>query len=99
MKVRVYFVKEQEAEKLIRNNIVSDQALLTLYDLVWEAEFKNILNVGRIWLRFKEENKPFGIPLRERKTHNQISLGDIIQIDRNYYMIDTIGARKITIIN
>ena len=51
MKIRVYFFKEDEIEILIKNNKISKQALLTLYDLVWESEFKNILNPGRIWLR------------------------------------------------
>jgi hypothetical protein len=74
----------------------------TIYDLVWETEFKNILNVGRIWLKFKEQqdnNKPFGIPLREKKSHNKITAGDIIQIANDFYMVDRIGARKIGLID
>ena len=98
MKVRVYFFKESEFEMIIKNNRISNQALFTLYDLVWESEFKNILNPGRIWLKFKEEDKPFGIPLREKKTHNKIDVGDIIQISDDYYIVDTVGVRKITII-
>ena len=98
MKVRVYFFKEPEVEMIIKNNRISDQALFTLYDLVWESEFKNILNPGRIWLKFKEEDKPFGIPPREKKTHNKIDVGDIIQISDDYYIVDTVGVRKITII-
>ena len=54
MKVRVYFSKEPESETFLRNNKISSQALVTLYDFVWESEFKNILNVGKIWLKFKE---------------------------------------------
>jgi hypothetical protein len=103
MKVQVYFFKEPEVEMIIKNNRIknnriSNQALFTLYDLVWESEFKNILNPGRIWLKFKEEDKPFGIPLREKKSHNKIDLGDIIQIADDYYIVDTVGVRKITII-
>jgi len=94
----VYFFKELEGEMIIKNNRISNQALFTLYDLVWESEFKNILNPGRIWLRFKEEDKPFGLSLREKKSHDKIDLGDIIQIAEDYYIVDTIGVRKITII-
>ena len=64
MKVRVYFCKEPDIEIIIKSNKIGRQALDTIYDLVWECEFKNILNVGRVWLKFKEENKPFGMPLR-----------------------------------
>ncbi|HEU4822392.1 MAG TPA: hypothetical protein VFS97_03110 [Nitrososphaeraceae archaeon] len=99
MKVRVYFCKEPDIEIIIKDNKISRQALDTIYDLVWEGEFKNILNVGRIWLKFKEENKPFGIPLRVKRTHSKISLGDIIQIDKDYYMVNSVGARKIRLVD
>ena len=98
MKVQVYFCRESEIGMIIKNNRISNQALFTLYDPVWESEFKNILNPGKIWLKFKEEDKPFGIPLREKKSHNKIDLGDIIQIADDYYIVDTVGVRKITII-
>ena len=55
MKVRVYFCKEPEIEIIIKSNKIGKQALDTIYDLVWECELKNILNVGRVWLKFKEE--------------------------------------------
>ena len=32
---------------------INRQALDTVYELVWESEFKNILNVGRIWLKLR----------------------------------------------
>ena len=35
---------------------------------------------------FKEENRPFGMPLRDKRTHSDNSPGDIIQIDKEYYM-------------
>jgi hypothetical protein len=82
MKVRVYFCKEPDIQVIVKGNKFGRQALDTLYDLVWECEFKNILNVGMIWLKFKQEDKPFGISLRDKRTHNKISSGDIIQIDR-----------------
>ena len=98
MKVKVFFFKEHEVELIIKNNKISNQAFFTLYVLVWESEFKNILNPGRIWLKFKEEEKPFGIPLREKKPHNKINLGDIIQIVDDYYVVDKVGVRKIIVI-
>ena len=98
MKVRVYFCKEYDIEIIIKGNKIGRQALDTIYDLVWECEFKNILNVGRIWLKFKEENRPFGISLRHKRTHSKISLGDIIQIDRDYYMVNSVGVRKVRLV-
>lgn len=97
MNVKVYFFKEPEFEMIIKNNRISNQALFTVYDLVWESEFKNIVNPGRIWLKFKQEDKPFGIPLRKKKSHNKIDVGDIIQISNDYYLVDIVGVRKIAI--
>ena len=94
MKVRVYFSKNLSQSCFIRTTKISIQVLITLYDLVWESEFKNILNVGKIWLKFKQERKPFGIPLREKRDHIQITSGDIIQIAENYYVVDIVGVKK-----
>jgi hypothetical protein len=99
MKVRVYFCKESDIEVIIKSNKIGKQALDTIYDLVWECEFKNVLNVGRIWLKFKEEIRPFGISLRDKRTHSKISLGDIIQIDKDYYMVNSVGARKVKLVD
>ena len=98
MRVRVYFCKEPDVEIIIKGNKIGRQALDTIYDLVWECEFKNILNVGRIWLKFKEENRPFGISLRDKRTHSKISLGDVIQIDKDYYMVNSVGVRKVRLV-
>ena len=101
MKVRVYFCKEPDAVGIIlKTDKISLQALDTIYELVWECEFKNILNAGRVWLKFREEDKrPFGIPLREKRTHSEISPGDIIQITKDFYVVNQIGARKIEVID
>ena len=99
MKVRVYFCKESDIEIIIKSNKIGKQALDTIYDLVWECEFKNILNVGRIWLKFKEEERPFGIPTRQKRSHRKISPGDIIQIANNFYIIGQVGARQIELID
>ena len=100
MKVRVYFSKEPDTvEIILKARKISRQALDTIYELVWECEFKNILNAGRIWLKFKENERPFGIPLREKRIHTSISRGDIIQITNDFYVVDQIGAIKIEVID
>ncbi|HEY5630530.1 MAG TPA: hypothetical protein VIR31_00240, partial [Nitrososphaeraceae archaeon] len=55
-----------------QGNKISRQALDTIYDLVWEGGFKNILNVGRVWLKFNEEERPFGISMKEKRSHSNI---------------------------
>lgn len=74
------------------------QALNTIYELVWECEFKNILNAGRVWLEFKDD-KPFGIPLKEKRGHQKIAFGDLIQVAESMYMVDNIGIKKINVID
>jgi hypothetical protein len=98
MKVKVYFCKESDALIILKKNRLSKQALDTIYDLVWESEFKNILNAGRIWLKFVEEEKPFGIPLKEKRSHNRISFGDLIQLADKTYMANKVGIKEIIII-
>jgi hypothetical protein len=99
MKIRVYFCKEPDIQPVIlKNNKISRQALGTVYDLVWESEFKNIISVGKIWLKFVEEEKsPFGLPLRKKRSHNKIAPGDIIQIAEDFYVVHEVGARKIEV--
>ena len=74
MKIRVYFCKEPDIQPVIlKNNKISRQALGTVYDFVWESEFKNLVNVGKIWLKFIEEEKnPFGIPLRKKRSTTKL---------------------------
>jgi hypothetical protein len=93
MKVRVYFCREIDPEIILKGNKISRQVLDTIYDLVWECEFKNILNVGRVWLKFREEERPFGIPVK----HSRIAAGDIIQINNDFYMVNQVGARQIEV--
>src|SRR4029078_9985983 len=98
MRVREYFCNESDIQSgILRNNKISRQALDTVYNLVWECEFKNILNVGRIWLKFINEKNPFGVPLRKKRTHNKISAGDIIQVANDFYVVHEVGARKIQV--
>jgi len=95
MKVRVYFCREIYPQIILKGNKISKQALNTIYELVWECEFKNILNVGRVWLKFREEERPFGVPVKEKKCHSRISVGDTIQISNDFYMVNEVGARQI----
>ena len=97
MKVRVYFCREADPQIILKGNKISRQALNTMYELVWECEFKNILNVGRVWLKFREEKRPFGIPVKEMRCHSRISAGDIIQISSDFYMVNEVGARQIEV--
>ena len=98
MKIRVYFCKEPDPESLFKGDKISRQALETIYDLVWESEFKNIVNVGKIWLKFNEDLKPFGIPLENKRSHKRMSAGDIIQMGTEFYMVKQIGVKKINLL-
>jgi hypothetical protein len=97
VKVKVYFFRESDIEIMVRTNKISRQALDTLYELVWESEFKNILIAGRFWARFKEDEKPFGLPLKKKRSHSKISPGDLIQIANEFYKVDQIGVKKIKV--
>ena len=101
MKARVYFCTESDSiGAILRSQKISRQALNTIYELVWECEFKNILNAGMIWLRFREEERPFGIPLRQRRrSQRRISPGDIIQVADCLYIVGQVGARQIELID
>jgi hypothetical protein len=99
MKAKVYFCTESDSiDVILRTQKISRQALDTTYELVWECEFKNILNACRIWLRFKEEERSFGIPTRQKRCHRKISLGVIIQIANDFHKISQVGARQIELI-
>jgi hypothetical protein len=101
MKAKVYFCTESDSIGIIlRAQKISSQALDTIYELVWECEFKNILNAGRIWLKFREQERPFGIPLRQRRSHRRrISPGDIIQVANDFYIVGEVGARQIELMD
>ena len=79
-------------EIIMKGSKIGRVALDTIYDLVWEGEFKNILNVGRVWLKFKEEDKPFGIPLRDKRTHKVVFTdidGTLVDINTAQYGMKT----------
>lgn len=99
MKVKVYFCKESDTRFIFQGKKIARQALNTIYDLVWECEFKNILNPGRVWIKFMEEEKPFGIALKNKRSHQRIYPGDLIQIIGQFYLVDQVGATKIDLVD
>ena len=42
---------------------------------------------------------PFGTPLKDKRCHDRISRGDIIQIGRDFYMVDLVGGKKVEVID
>src|SRR5437660_12212535 len=97
MKVRVYICIVINTDIILKGNKISRHALDTIYDLVWECELKNILNVGRVWLKFREEERPFGSPVKAKRSHSRITAGGIIQIATDFYMVNQIGVRQIEV--
>ncbi|AIF85286.1 hypothetical protein NTE_03257 [Candidatus Nitrososphaera evergladensis SR1] len=97
MKVRVYFCREEAADIDLASARISRQALETIYDLVWEHELKNVITIGKIWLRFQQSrSRPFGHPLKEKRPHATIAAGDIIQAaEDRYYMVMDVGVKEI----
>ena len=95
MKVRVYFCTEPDTELLLKNSRFGRQALETMYELVWEHEFKNLIPIGKLWLKLDGSTAPFGIPLKERRSHQTMSPGDMIQMSGASYMVMEVGVRRI----
>lgn len=66
-----------------------------LYDLAWEAEFKNLVTPTTIASVFRIDQPPFGIPFK--KPGRNISAGDIIQIGPTFYLAIREGFREVKI--
>ena len=90
LRVRVYFCKEQGVAGRI-----GLAALDTIYDLVWESELKNVITIGRLWLRFRDEARPFGRALKQDRPHDKIAEGDVIQAGEEYFMVMKVGVKKV----
>jgi hypothetical protein len=95
VKVRVYLYREDFTDLGWRP--IGPQALETIYDLVWESELKNVITVGRIWLAFRNDDAPFGRPLKEKRPHDRIAKGDIIQAGDEYFAVMDVGVRKVSL--
>jgi hypothetical protein len=50
-----------------------------------------------MYLKFREEERPFGIPTKEKRSHSRIAAGDIIRISNDFYMVNEVGARQIEV--
>lgn len=92
MKVRIYFCSEPEA---VQTGRLSRQALDTIYDCVWESEFKNLITIGKLWLKINGKETPFGIPLKEKRSHATIEPGDLIEMGSEFYMVMDVGMKKV----
>ncbi len=69
-----------------------------LYDLVWEAEFKNLVTPDIIASIFRvQTNVPFGIPFKKKHSHVDLSMGDLIQIGPTPYLVLPRGFRELEI--
>lgn len=95
MKVSVYFCSEPDAELLLKKDRLGRQALETMYELVWEHEFKNLIPIGKLWLKLDGSTAPFGIPLKEGRSHQTIAPGDMILVGGASYMVMEVGVRRI----
>ena len=95
MKVRIYFCKEPDAELLLRKSRMSRQALGTIYDLVWESEFKNLITMGKLWIKLDGSPAPFGIPYKEKRSHGTIAPGDIVELSGEFYRVMEVGVKKL----
>jgi hypothetical protein len=94
VKVRIYFCKEPNDIQRGRLNRI---ALVTIYDLVWEAEFKNLITIGKVWLKVNGKLEPFGIPLKHKRHHKSLLPGDIIEMNNEFYMVMDVGVKKIVL--
>lgn len=71
--------------------------LENLYDLGWEAEFKNLVTPDMIASVFRVEPNPFGVPFKKKNLARDLSVGDVIQIGPTQYLVLQRGFRELEI--
>jgi hypothetical protein len=71
--------------------------LSNLFDLVWEAEFKNLVTPDIIASVLRVEANPFGIPFKKKHSRVDLSVGDLIQIGPALYLVLPKGFRELEI--
>jgi hypothetical protein len=95
LKVRVYYLKgKPNPFEIEEAEAVQKWMLENLYDLVWEAEFKNLVTPDMVATKFRVEPNPFGIPMKKKPGHADLSLGDLIQIGPTRYLIVANGFKE-----
>ncbi len=68
----------------------------SLYDLVWEAEFKNLVTPDIIASIFPvETNIPFGIPFKKKHSRVDLFVGDLIHTGPTPYLVLPRGFREL----
>ena len=96
LRVKVYFLKgKPDPSEVEEAETIQRWMLNNLYDLVWEAELKNLVTPDIIASAFRAQANPFGIPFRKKA--REISVGDIMQIGPTHYLVLGAGFREVEI--
>jgi hypothetical protein len=94
LRVKVYLLKgKPDPSEIEAAGTIQRWMLNNLYDLVWEAELKNLVTPDIIASVFRVEANPFGIPFK-KKVSREISVGDLIQIGPIDYLVLREGFRE-----
>lgn len=94
MRLKVYFLKgKPDPSEIEEAETIQRWMLNNLYDLVWEAELKNLVTPDLIASVFRVEANPFGIPFKKKA--REISVGDLIQIGPTHYLVLREGFREV----
>jgi hypothetical protein len=97
LKVRVYFLrktKEPQTSELM-DQPFENWMLNNMYDLVWEAEFKNLVTPDIIAMKFGIEPTPFGIAFKKRPARTGLEPGDVVQVGLAHYLRLKEGFREL----
>jgi hypothetical protein len=95
LRVKVYLLRgKPDPSEMEQVEAIQRWMLNNLYDLAWEAEFKNLVTPEIIASVFRVEAKPFGIAFK-KKLGRDISPGDLIQIGPTRYLVLGEGFREL----
>jgi len=98
VRVKVYFLKgKPDPSEIEEAGTIQRWMLNNLYDLVWEAELKNLVTPGIIASAFRVEANPFGTPPK-KPLGREISVGDLMQLGPTHYLVLREGFREIEIL-